>query len=325
MFRSAIATALTSWWANEYALGASDTTAVTNFAAVDAFPFTSVQPTDVSIINATFIANISDGTPGLFTYVSQVWVGIQANTSAFSTDVLAPQYSRRRLTEHSLVDRELPTLPEAIGPHVQHHRQLMQSGFVQALQSKLQALISSFRGASPCNQTEVARAYYHGQMPILNGDRPFKCVSFPVGNADNIDTYLTSNSANWVSLPLFHILALTQGPAVVSQTPPVAADSIVAAEVQSEVQIYVGDQAQWQQQLTCVKSAIANRRQLEELTAMVEASLAVEGQLSEAELVLKLYQQSLLRLNDTGLEHYNEVDLYLDLRQSQDGALVSAY
>ena len=324
-FRSAIAVAMTSWWANEYILGASDTTAVANFAAVDAYPFTAVQPTDVSIMNATFNANISNGTPDAFTYVSQVCIGVQANTSAFSTNVTTPQRPRRHLAEFNRDTKALSTLPEGGGARAQPRRQLVQSNAFQALQIKLQGLISSFHGASPCNATEISLAYYQGQMPILNGDRPFKCINYSVDSADNIDTYLTSNSASWLSLPLFHILSVSQGPTVVQQSPPVAVDSILAAEIQSEVQLYASSQAQWQQQLTCVKSAIASRRHLHELTALVEASLAMEGQITEAELVLGLYQQQFSRLDDdTEVQHYNEADLYLGVRQPDDGSPVSA-
>ena len=322
--RSAIAVAMTSWWANEYILGASDTTAVANFAAVDAYPFTVIQPTDVSIMNATFIANISNGTPDAFTYVSQVCVGVQANTSAFSTNVTSSQRTRRNLAGLTLDNKGLSTLPEGGGARAQPRRQLMQSNAFQALQIKLQGLIASFHGASPCNATEVSLAYYQGQMPILNGDRPFKCISFSVDRADNIDTYLTSNSASWRSLPLFHILSVSQGPTVVQQSPPVAVDSILAAEIQSRVQLYASSQALWQQQLTCVKSAIASRRHLHELTALVEASLAMEGQIAEAELILGWSQQQFSRLDDTEMQHYNQADLYLGVRQPDDGIPVSA-
>ncbi len=328
--RSAIATALTDWWANEYAQNASTEAAVTNFGAVDAFAFTIIQPTDVSVINATFIANISDGTPGLFTYVSQAWIGIQANTSAFATDVNSTSSTRRHLLESSPDNLDVQaqaaaavTLP-GVSVSESSHRQLLQTAAsdISALETKLLALVSSFYGASPCNNTEVARAYYNGTMPVLNGDRQFHCVNYSVGNSDNIDTYLTGNSATWASLPLFHILIMNNGPTVVRQSPAVDVDSILGTDIVYQTDQYAASQASWQQQLTCLNSTIVNKRQLHELTALVEASLAVEGQIADSEISIALYNQLLAISNDTVPLHFEEWELLLDLQLSEDGLLV---
>ncbi|KAL0029268.1 hypothetical protein WJX79_006326 [Trebouxia sp. C0005] len=237
--RSAIATALTDWWANEYPQNATTKAAQSNFGAVDAFAFDIIQPTDVTVINATFIANISDGTPGVFTYVSQAWIGIQANTSAFATNVNSSASSQRRLLEDPFLavidDDDLGTSTaamSAVGLLEAPHRQLLQSaqGDISALETKLLALVAAFYGASPCNNTVVSEAYYNGRTPVLNGDRPFACVNYSAGASDNIDTYLSSNSANWASLPLFHILVMNNRPVIVRQSPAVDVDRILAID-----------------------------------------------------------------------------------------------
>ena len=332
--RSAIATALTSWWAHEYGTDSNTSTAVSDFGAVDAFPFTIVQPTDVSVINASYVANISDGTPGRFTYVTQAWIGIQGNTSAFATNLgnSVGSTSRHLLAAHSLTkhpkdtDTVLNTLSSpgnnADAPHP--HRSLLQSAAddISALETKLLALIVSFHGASPCNNTELARAYYNGSSPVLNGDRQFYCVNYTVGDSDNIDAYLTSNSASWASLPLFHILVMNNNPVIVRQTPAVDVNSILAADVEDQLQQYNNVQASWQQRLQCVNATVANRVQLHELTALVEASLTVEGQIADAEILVGLYEQLLERSNDTLASHDQERRLQLALQLSQSGAPV---
>ena len=302
---------------------------------MDALPFTIIQPTDVTIINASFVANISSGTPGQFTYVSQAWIGIQGNTSAFATN-LGSGGSSRRLLDTSRpsddsagsTDRSLSVLHDrhSSGANEYAHRSLLQTaaGDISALETKLLALAASFRGASPCNNTELARAYYNGSSPVLNGDRQFYCVNFSVGNNDNIDTYLTSNSASWASLPLFHILVMNNNPMIVRQTPAVDVDSILAASVQYQLQQLQARQAGWQQQLRCVNATVSNQRQLHQLAALVQASLAVEGQIAEAEGLIGLYEQ-LLRwsnYNDTILSNDQERRLRLALQSSENGAPV---
>ena len=329
--RSAIATALTDWWANEYPQNATTKAAQSNFGAVDAFAFDIIQPTDVTVINATFIANISDGTPGVFTYVSQAWIGIQANTSAFATNVNSSASSQRRLLEDPFLavidDDDLGTSAaamSAVGLLEAPHRQLLQSaqGDISALETKLLALVAAFYGASPCNNTVVSEAYYNGRTPVLNGDRPFACVNYSAGASDNIDTYLSSNSANWASLPLFHILVMNNRPVIVRQSPAVDVDRILAIDVNYQTQQYAASQASWQQQLACLNASIVNKRQLHELTALVEASLAVEGQIADSEIAMALYEQLLAISNDTLPLPYEQRQLLLDLQLSEEGSPV---
>lgn len=266
-FRTAIASALTSWWANEGNSSIAESAAISNFAKVDPFPFTTVQPTDVSVINSTFVANISDGTPGFFTYVSRAWVSIQANSSAFATSVSSSKASRRQLQESSA-----------------------SSVYFSALETKLDLLALSFYGASPCNYTAVSQAYYGGRVPVLSGDRPFYCISYTAGERDNIDAYLTSNTAVWASLPLFHILQISDGPTKVRYTSPVNADAILADSIQAESQQVAVSQFAMQQQVQCVNASLHVRLLLRELAAMVEASLAVEDQQTEAEVVHGIFE-----------------------------------
>ena len=325
--RSAIATALTDWWANEYTQNATAIAATANFDAVDAFAFNIVQPTDVSVINATFVANISDGTPGVFTFVTQAWIGIQGNTSAFATDVTT---SRRHLlqdTSSSLVQAQAVAGPPSGGASESSHRRLLQSSdsAISALETKLLALVLSFHGASPCNTTEVSQAYYNGSTPVLNGDRQYHCVNYSVGSSDNIDTYLTSNSASWASLPLFHILVMNNGPTIVRQSPAVDVDGILATDIAYQTQQYAANQASWHQQLTCLNSSIVDKRQLHELAALVEASLAVEGQLADSQVSINLYEQLLAISNNTVPLPDEELELLLDLQLSEDGVPVCCY
>ena len=263
--------------------------------------------------------------PGVFTYVSQAWIGIQANTSAFATNVNS---SRRRLLEDSFLPAAdannlgtsaaaMSAFPLLEGPH----RQLLQSaqGDISALETKLLALVSAFYGASPCNNTVVSEAYYGGRTPVLNGDRPFACVNYSVGASDNIDTYLSSNSANWASLPLFHILVMNNRPVIVRQSPAVDVDGILATENNYQTQQYAASQASWQQQLACLNASIVNKRQLHELTALVEASLAVESQIADSEIAIALYEQLLAISNDTLPLPYEQRQLLLDLQLSEEG------
>lgn len=302
---------------------------------MDAFPFTIVQPTDITVINATFVANISSGTPGQFTYVSQAWIGIQGNTSAFATNLGSGSSSRRLLESSSLSDESAGRIDQSLGMLHNHHigggdnlahRSLLQTaaGDISALETKLLGLAASFRGASPCNNTELARAYYKGSSPILNGDRQFYCVNFTVSDNDNIDTYLTSNSASWASLPLFHILVMNNNPVIIRQTPTVDVNSILAANVQYQLQESQALQAGWQQQLRCINATVSNRLQLHQLAALVQASLAVEGQMAEAEGLVDLYEQLLSRSNDTDtlLLNNRERRLQLALQLSGSGAPV---
>ena len=300
---------------------------MSNFGAVDAFPFTLIQPTDVTVINATFVANISSGTPGSFTYVSQAWIGIQGNTSAFATNLATG--SSRRLLESS--PTEFSSRPDVLHGHDSTdsdtfaHRSLLQTApdDISALQTKLQGMAASFRGASPCNNTELARAYYNGTSPVLNGDRQFSCVSFPAGDNNNIDTYLTSNSASWASLPLFHILVMTNL-VTVRQTPNVDVKSILASSIQYQLQQSLDLQAGWQQQLRCVNATVSNRFRLHQLAALVQASLAVEGHMAEAEGLTNLYEQLLSRSSNNGevLVNDQERQRQLALGLSQNGVPV---
>lgn len=266
-FRTAIASALTAWWANEGDSDAAESAAIANFGNVDAFPFSIIQPTNISVLNATFVANISDGTPGFFTFVSRAWVSIQANTSSFATSVNSSAASRRRLQQSNAAAVD-----------------------VLALETKLDLLESSFYGASPCNNTAISLAYYGGRPPVLNGDRPFNCINYTAGERDNIDTYLTSNTASWASLPLFHILQISSGPTKVRYTPSVDANTILANSIQSEVQQVAASQLALQQQADCVNASLRNRVLLHELAALVEVSLAIEYQQTEAAVVLELYK-----------------------------------
>lgn len=288
-FRTAIATALTSWWANESTSDATETAAISNFGNVDAFPFSIVQPTDVSVLNSTFIANISDGTPGFFTFVSRTWVSIQANTSAFATSVNSTAASRRRLQQSSSGSTD-----------------------VSALETKLDLLASSFYGASPCNNTAVSQAYYGGRTPVLSGDRPFYCINYAAGESDNIDTYLTSNTASWASLPLFHILQISNGPTKVRYTAPVDADAILANSIQAEAQQVAASQLALQQQVQCVNASLQNRVLLHELSALIEASLVIEDQQTEAAVILELYE-ILLAANVSVPVTYTQLEVALQL------------
>ncbi|KAL3162410.1 hypothetical protein ABBQ32_010081 [Trebouxia sp. C0010 RCD-2024] len=329
-FRSAIAAALTSWWANEYNADATTRAAVGNFGAVDAFPFSIIQPTDVIVINTTYVANISEGTAGQFTYVSQAWIGIQGNTSAFATNLQRPGNTRRLLEsthdDYSTATQD-PSLSAMPGGHssagavLGFHRDLLQNGpnDISALETKLLAMAASFQGASPCNNTELGRAYYNGTSPVLNGERQFTCVNFSVGSNDNIDTYLTSNSASWVSLPLFHILAMTNRPVIVRQTPQPDVSSALAASIQYQLQQYTAGQAAWQQQLRCVNASLTNRTQLHQLAALVQASLAVEGQMAEADSLADLYGQLLRHSNTLPLQSQEGLRSQLELQLSQKG------
>lgn len=333
--RSAIAAALTSWWANEYNADATTRAAVGNFGAVDAFPFSIIQPTDVIVINTTYVANISEGTAGQFTYVSQAWIGIQGNTSAFATNLQRPGNTRRLLEsthdDYSTATQD-PSLSAMPGGHssagavLGFHRDLLQNGpnDISALETKLLAMAASFQGASPCNNTELGRAYYNGTSPVLNGERQFTCVNFSVGSNDNIDTYLTSNSASWVSLPLFHILAMTNRPVIVRQTPQPDVSSALAASIQYQLQQYTAGQAAWQQQLRCVNASLTNRTQLHQLAALVQASLAVEGQMAEADSLADLYGQLLRHSNTLPLQSQEGLRSQLELQLSQKGVPVNA-
>ncbi len=211
----------------------------------------------------------------------------------------------------------MSAVPLLEGPH----RQLLQSaqGDISALETKLLALVSAFYGASPCNNTVVSEAYYGGRTPVLNGDRPFACVNYSVGASDNIDTYLSSNSANWASLPLFHILVMNNRPVIVRQSPAVDVDGILATENNYQTQQYAASQASWQQQLACLNASIVNKRQLHELTALVEASLAVEGQIADSEIAIALYEQLLAMGNDTLPLPDEQRQLLLDLQVSEEG------
>ncbi len=294
---------------------------------MDAFAFTIIQPADVSVINATFLANISDGTPGVFTYVSQAWIGVQANTSAFATDVNSTRSSRRKLLqtqEVSAASAQEAKLCDSL------HRQLLQNnGLAQAdisaLETKLLALESSFYGASPCNSSAVSQAYYGGASPVLNGDRQFRCVNYSVDDSDNIDTYLTSNSANWASLPLFHILVMSNGPTIVRQSPVVDVDSILDTEINYQTQQYASNQASWQQQLMCLNASVVNQRHLHQLTALVEAALAIENQIGGSQAADALYEQLLVTSKVTVPLPDEELQLLLDLHTSEGGILVGCW
>ena len=71
-----------------------------------------------------------------------------------------------------------------------------------------------------------------------------------------------------------------------------------------------------------MNATVANRVQLHELTALVEASLTVEGQIADAEILVGLYEQLLESSNDTLASHDQERRLQLALQLSQSGAPV---
>ena len=296
---------------------------MSRFGSVDAFPFSIVQPSDVSVINATFVANISNNTPSKFTYVSRVWIGVQANSSAYATALDMAESRRHLQTQGGYL------AAEAANSYVHgikgRSRELLQSldAVYQALDTKLLALIASFKGASPCNGTEIANAYYNGSSPVLDGDRPYRCVSYPVQPGDAINTYLSTYSAVWPSLPHFTILDMDYGPTAVRYTPRVDVNSLVVADIDSQAQLLTVRQAGWQQQLACINQTLMFHLALHQLTAVVDATLAFERQVENAQVATAVYEELLLRKDHSTNLLTSQLSSFSKRNFSRDGVPVS--
>eukprot|EP00891_Asterochloris_glomerata_P008787 jgi/Astpho2/8787/Aster-05342 len=161
--------------------------ATTVFDDVDAFPYSAVQQSDVTLVSAGLMQNLSSyvvsntsnssGTVTSGNFAVLVAVRVIVNTTAYATTVNSSSYRRRELLVQAEADtaftlaathtKKLVSVAAAAGRPQRRQLQADTSTTVSALQLKLHLLTSAFQGVSTCNATAITSLYYDGVAPLF--------------------------------------------------------------------------------------------------------------------------------------------------------------
>ena len=185
--RSALAGSLSAWLTNVGARTTVAEAATTVFDGVDAFPYSAVQQSDVALLSAVLVQNLtsyvqsntsaSSGTVTSGNFAVLVAVRVIVNSTAYATTVNSSSLRRREL----LVEAEADTAFTLAAPHTRawisaaaaagrpqrRHLQADTSTTVSALELKLHLLTSAFQGVSSCNATAITSLYFEGVAPLF--------------------------------------------------------------------------------------------------------------------------------------------------------------
>ena len=306
--RSALASSLSAWLTTVGPRTAVAEAATTVFDSVDAFPYSAVQQSDVALLSAVLVQNLSSyivsntsntsGSVPSGHFAVLVAVRVVVNTTAYAITVNSSSYRRRELLAQAEADPDFtlaatqtraPTSAAAAAGRPQHrHLQADTSTTIPALQLKLNLLIRAFQSVSTCNATAITSLYYEGVAPL------FLAASCSAANnsaqssstSAALNAYLlqAASVASNKLLP-YQVLQLSGMPVAATITP--AVDSLLAelAAVMEATQQLVQQGAGRGAIVTAVAVAVASQSQgaaaarsitLQDLTALSAASSASE-------------------------------------------------
>ena len=306
--RSALASSMSAWLTGVGPSTALAEAATTVFDGVDAFPYSAVQQSDVALLGAVLVQNLSSyivsntsnssGTVTSGNFAVLVTVRVIVNSTAYATIVTSSSYRRRELLVQANADtkwalaathtRALSSVGAAAGRSRRRHLQADTSTPVFALDLKLYLLISAFQGVSVCNATAITSLYYEGVSPVFLASN---CSAANNGSQSSssladLNAYLlqAASVASNQLLP-YQVLQLSGTPVAATLTPNV--DSLLAelAAVMGAIQQLIQQSASGAAIVTALAVAVTSQAQgavatrsvtVQDLAALSAASSASE-------------------------------------------------
>ena len=247
--RSALANSLSAWLTRVGPSTAVAVAATTSFDNTDAFPYSAVQQSDVALLSAVLVQNLSSyivsntsnssGTVTNGNFAVLVAVRVVVNSTAYATTVTSSSNRRRELlgeaeagTDFTLAANTRPLMSAAAAAGRPQRRQLRAdtSTTVFALELKLQLLISAFQGVSNCNATAITSLYYQGVSPVILAGNCSAAnnSSQSSSNLADLNAYLLQ-AALVASNQLLPYQVLQLSGTLVAATLTPAVDSLIAA------------------------------------------------------------------------------------------------
>ena len=185
--RSALAGSLSTWLTGVGPSTAVAEGATAAFDNADAFSYSAVQQSDVALLSAGLVQNLSSyvasnasnssGTVTSGNFAVLVAVQVIVNTTAYATTITSSNHRRRQLLVQAEADADVTlgathtrALVSAAAAADRPRRRQLQadtSTIVFALELRLQQLISAFQGVSTCNATAISSLYYDGVAPVF--------------------------------------------------------------------------------------------------------------------------------------------------------------
>ena len=306
--RSALADSLSAWLTRVGPRTAVGVAATTVFDSVDAFPYSAVQQSDVALLSAVLVQNLSSylvsttsnssdtATSGNFAVL--VAVRVIVNSTAYATTVTTNSNRRRELLVQAEADadftlaatrtRALLSAAAAAGGPQRRRLRADTSTIVSAVELKLHLLTSAFQGVSICNATTITSLYYEGVAPL------FLAASCSAANSSAqsssnlaaLNAYLlqAASVASNRLLP-YQVLQLSGMPAAASLTTAVDISLADLAAVMEATQQLVQQSAGGGAIVTALAVAVTSQSQgsaaaqsstLQDLAALSAASSASE-------------------------------------------------
>ena len=307
--RSALAGSLTAWLTRDGPSTAVAEAATTVFDGVDAFAYSAVQQSDVALLSAVLVQNLSSyivsntsnssGTVTSSNFAVLVAVRVIVNSTAYATTVISRSYRRRELLRQASADtaftlaaahtRALASAALAAGRPRRRQLQADTSTTVFALELKLQLLISAFQGVSHCNATAITSLYYEGLSPVFlaNNRSAANSSAQSSSNMADFNAYLlqAASVASNHLLP-YQVLQLSGTPVAVTLTPYVNSLLAELAAVTGATQQLIQQSTSGGAIVTALAVAVTSQAQgavaarsvtLQDLAALSAASSASEG------------------------------------------------
>ena len=319
--RSALAGSLTAWLTMVRPRTSVAEAATTVFDDVDAFPYSAVQQSDVTLVSAGLMQNLSSyvvsntsnssGTVTSGNFAVLVAVRVIVNTTAYATTVNSSSYRRRELLVQAEADtaftlaathtKKLVSVAAAAGRPQRRQLQADTSTTVSALQLKLHLLTSAFQGVSTCNATAITSLYYDGVAPLFlaascSADNNSAQSS---SNLAALNAYLlqAASVASNQLLP-YQVLQLSGMPAAATLTPAVDPSLAELAAVMEATQQLVQQSAGGGAIVTALAVAVTSQSQgaaaarsvtVQDLAALSAASSAsVDASISNVQAAFNL-------------------------------------
>ena len=247
--RTALAGSLSAWLTDVGPRTTVAEAATTVFDSVDAFPYAAVQQSDVALLSAVLMQNLSSyvqsntsassGTVTSGNFAVLVTVRVTVNSTAYATIVNSSSNRRRELLVQTGADtaftlaathtRRLMSAAVAAGRPRRRNLQADTSTTVSALELKLHLLTSAFQGVANCNATAITSLYYEGVAPLFLA-ASCSAANHSAQSSSNVvalNTYLiqAASVAGNQLLP-YQVLQLSDVPVAATLTPDV--DSLLA-------------------------------------------------------------------------------------------------
>ena len=307
--RSALTGSLSAWLAGVGPATAVAEAATTVFDSVDPFAYSAVQQSNVALLNATLLQNLSsyimsnssnssDSVTSSSNFAVLVAMQVIVNSTAYATTVTSGSSRRRELlvqaepgTDVTLAathSRALMSTAAGAGRPQRRQLQADTSSIVFALDLKLQLLINAFQSVLSCNASAITSLYYEGVAPL------FLAGSCSTGNntAQSSSNFAALNayllqaaSVTSNQLPPYQVLQITGTPVAARITPFVDSALAEQAAVIGAIQLLAQQTASGSASITALSVAAVSQAQkaaaarlvtLQDLAALSAASSASE-------------------------------------------------